>query len=303
MATLKKRYAPTLVRRQAARQARILREQADMSLEEAARKLESTRSTLSRLETAETRLSVHLAISMLDVYNIRDDGFLDLVREAAQPGWWLAYGIRDRGYIGMETDALRACVVAPVDIPDLLHIDAYARLVVRAALPDSSRRVWDNHLAALNVRQRRLTHPDRPLRLVAVMAESVLHRPLGGAQVRSAQLRHLAEVASRGTVELRVVPGERENTLRMPCGYTLLDCPDLDDANGTDHPMLYVDFPTGPAPVDDRAETDDARALFERTRSLALSAEESLAFVRELAGYAGRGALCRCCNTSLRNDG
>lgn len=290
MPAVRRGYGPTLIQRRVAARARYLRQRADLSLEEAARKLEMTRSALGRVETAETRITIHVALSMLDVYDIRDAGFLDLVREATQPGWWRAFGIRDRGYIGMETDASRARVMAPLRIPDLLHIEAYARGLIRAAHPQFGPRLWDNHLEALRVRQQRLTNAENPLRVVAVVAESVLHQPMGDAEVRVAQLRHLATVSAWDTVELRVVPTQREITLGVPCGFTLLECPaiveDGQDTAPKPEVALFVDLPTGPAPVHDTAEIEDARVLFDRACSAALPPDESAVLVQRLADLA-----------------
>lgn len=290
MPAVRKRFGPTLAQRRVAARARYLRQRAELSLEEAAGRLEMTRSALGRVETTETRINIHLAMSMMDVYDIRDEDFLDLVRQAVQPGWWRVFGIRDRGYVGMETDASRACVVAPLRIPDLLHVEAYGRRVIRAAHPEATRRLWDNHWEALRVRQQRLIDPRHPLRVVAVVAESVVRQPLGTTEVRVAQLRHLATVNTGGTVQLRVVPNQWEITLGMPCGYTLLECPALAET-GHDAPddtdtALFVDYPTGAAPVHDAAEIEDARVMFERACAAALSPDESTALVDRLADLA-----------------
>src|SRR5215468_8355530 len=76
--------SPTLRQLRLARRLRALRDRAGLSLEEAARRLDKTRSTLGRIEQGKTRADVHLVRSMMDVYDVRDDTLIDLAREAAK---------------------------------------------------------------------------------------------------------------------------------------------------------------------------------------------------------------------------
>src|SRR6185312_17520307 len=47
---------------------------------------------------------------------------------------------------------------------------------------------------------------DSPPRLCAILDEAVLHRQIGGRECMAAQLRHLADLADRPNIELRVLP-------------------------------------------------------------------------------------------------
>jgi DNA-binding XRE family transcriptional regulator len=60
---------PTLRRRRLARRLRQLREEARLTLAEAAPKLDKTKSALSRVEKGETGADVHLIRTMMDVYD------------------------------------------------------------------------------------------------------------------------------------------------------------------------------------------------------------------------------------------
>lgn len=61
-----------------------MRQQAGLTLEEAAARLDKTRSGLHRRETGYTKTDVHLARSMMDLYNIPDATLLDEIRKAAR---------------------------------------------------------------------------------------------------------------------------------------------------------------------------------------------------------------------------
>lgn len=61
---------------------RRMRQQAGLTLEQAASKLDESEGGLRRRESGVTKIDVHLARSMMDLYEIRDSGLLDEVREA-----------------------------------------------------------------------------------------------------------------------------------------------------------------------------------------------------------------------------
>jgi len=76
-------------RRVLARQLRLLREAAGLTLEQAAPKLDFSVSKLSRIENAQVVIDVHWVKSMLDVYDVggvRWGELLDLAREPCSQG-------------------------------------------------------------------------------------------------------------------------------------------------------------------------------------------------------------------------
>lgn len=72
------------VRSQLGAKLREMRLQAGFTLEEAAFKLDKSTKSLRRCETGFTTTDVHLARSMMDLYDIRDDTLLDEVRQASR---------------------------------------------------------------------------------------------------------------------------------------------------------------------------------------------------------------------------
>src|SRR4051794_34483787 len=85
-------------RRVLARELRGLREAAGLTLEDAAARLDIAPSTLSRSESGQQQISVHVVKSMLDVYEADDrwDELLRLARASRQRGWCHAFGPGDR---------------------------------------------------------------------------------------------------------------------------------------------------------------------------------------------------------------
>ena len=68
----------------------------------------------------------------MDLYGMHDPDAIELARAAMRPGWWLAYGARNTGLIGWETDATRSREVAPMALPTLLQTQEYSRVLLRS---------------------------------------------------------------------------------------------------------------------------------------------------------------------------
>ncbi|MDR7302084.1 Scr1 family TA system antitoxin-like transcriptional regulator [Haloactinomyces albus] len=141
------RTSPTFRRRQLARRVRCLREQAGLTQERAAAELDMSTSALSRKETGEATTSVHEARSMMDLYDVHDPGLLDLARTASRKGWWRAYGIEDRGYVDLETEACTVRDFQVTNIPGLLQTESYARALLKSGRLAGSNRQIENDVA------------------------------------------------------------------------------------------------------------------------------------------------------------
>ncbi len=267
---------PTFRRRRLARRLRQMREQAGLTLEEAAQRLDKKRSSLGRIETGQSRADVHLARSMMDLYDIYDPELLDLVREANRPGWWTKYGIDDYGFVSMETDASMMLEFSVINIPGLLQTEAYMRALFAAhRLPAHK---IENEVAARLHRQRRLEDEEFPLELIAIIDEAALRKLVGGAATMRAQLYHLAKRAELPTVTVQVLPDAGGAHTGTTGAYTILRFPDGDPA------LLHVAHVTGALQMEKPEELDQARLMFDQLRSEALSPRESVALVERLAG-------------------
>src|SRR5256885_3403054 len=154
--------SPTLRRRRLGRRLKQLRDLAGMSLEEAAARLDRTRSALNRMETGKARIDVNVVRTMMDIYDVRDDSLIDLAREALHRGWWTVYGIRDQGFIGLETEAAVMLDVALVYIPGLLQTEDYMRAVFAHGPVRWTAQQRENQVAAPLHRPQRLAHGECP---------------------------------------------------------------------------------------------------------------------------------------------
>lgn len=270
-----------VVRRiQLGRELRALRLSARMSIEEAATRLYFSPSKLSRIENGQHGIDPHAVRSALDLYGdaSRWDELIELCLQSQERGWWRAFGFDDKGYVPLEAEATRARDFALTIVPGLLQTADYARAIFCAAAQPRSTAWIDNAVAVRMMRQQRLTSTDKPLDLVAVVDESVLHRPIGGRDVMRAQLAHLIEAAELPTVTLQVLPMGVPGGLLISAAFTVLSFDHLDVPD-----IGYVEHPMGAAHIDKEEQVEKATLAFDRLRSLALSPADTVDLIRQVA--------------------
>jgi transcriptional regulator with XRE-family HTH domain len=268
-------------RRVLGKQLRLLREQAGLTLEEAAPKLHFSVSKLSRIENAQVVIDIHWVKSMLDVYDVgglRWTELLELAQEANQPGWWQAYGLGNNSYIAFETEATQVHNFFVSCVPGLMQTADYARALMQAVPVQRTTEQLNKEVAARMYRQRRFSSAENPLELVTVIDEAALYRPVGGGDVLREQLDHMATLAGLDTVTLHVLPTAIGAHAAVASGFSILSFGELDEPD-----MAYVEHALGAVSLDKAADVARARLTFERLLSDALDPAASLALVRRLA--------------------
>jgi transcriptional regulator with XRE-family HTH domain len=268
-------------RRQLARTLRELRLRAGMTIEAAAPLLDFSPSKLSRIENAHQGVDVHAVRSMMDVFGVGGEQWgeiLQLTREANAKGWWRAYGLDDRGYVPLEAEASAVRDYTVTFVPGLLQTADYARALLDGALRRRSRSELENQVAVRMVRQERLTSAERPLELLAVIEEAVLHRPVGGPEVMRTQLAHLVTAAVYDTVTLQVLPTGIGAHPGIDGAFTVLSFDDLGEPD-----IGYVEHPVGSVHIEKEDDVARARLVFDHLRSVALGPAESVALIERVA--------------------
>lgn len=203
--------APTVLRMVLGKRLRQLRQQAGVSFEEAARAIEVTPLTVRRIEKAEVGLRIPYVKELLRTYGVpatEIDDFLALAREANQPGWWYKY--RDvlpewfSAYVSLESEASVIRLYEPHYVPGLLQTNDYATALMRVGFPNESKEDVARRVALRTRRQDLLAKPDAPA-IWAILDETVLRRPVGGAEVMRAQIDRLHEVLDMPKVRIQVM--------------------------------------------------------------------------------------------------
>ncbi|MFC5219693.1 helix-turn-helix domain-containing protein [Streptomyces coerulescens] len=204
--------APTVLRMILGRRLLDMREDAGMSLDDAAKALRVTPLTIRRLEKAEVSLKPLYVEKLLQTYGAGQqevDEFVGLAEQANEPGWWHAY--RDvvpswfSAYVSLETGAKTLRTYEPHYVTGLLQTHGYAGAVLRGGFPNDSPEDLERRVDLRLRRQNLLEGADAPT-LWVVMEEAVLHRVVGGAEVMREQIDRLLEVSELSHVSVDIVP-------------------------------------------------------------------------------------------------
>ncbi|MGI5125201.1 helix-turn-helix domain-containing protein [Pseudonocardia sp. CA-107938] len=261
---------------------RQMREERGLTIEAAAVGLEISASRLSRIETARQGVEVHIAKSMLDLYDIGGDRWnstLDLVREARKKRWWQRFPLGAQyNYVRFEADAVLVQEYASGYVPGILQVPDYAVALYQSSLTPRTPEVLAAEIELRMLRQRRLSDPADLLRFVGIVDEEVLHNPIGGPDVLRAQLAHLVELVALPTVTLQVLPRRSGAHASLESGFFVLSFGDLGEPD-----MAFVEHALGALQLDRPDEVQLARNKFDQLRTMALGPEESLALLREVA--------------------
>ncbi|WP_246256901.1 helix-turn-helix domain-containing protein [Amycolatopsis anabasis] len=270
---------PNRQKRRLGRKLREMRERADMTLNQAAARLDKTRTSLHRIEVGETLADVHLIRTMMDIYDQRDDSLLDLSRAARKKGWWYAYlgPTNEPSYVEDEAAATHVVTFEVITIPGLLQTEEYTRALF-AGFPSALRESKvDDLVTVRRIRQERLSTTESPLHLHAVIDESALRRMVGGREVMRDQLRRLIAMASLPTVTLQVLPASVGAHAAINGAFTVLSFPEPDEPD-----VRYVDHEGGTSRIDKPDRVKKTRLVFDHLCATALTPEESIRSLEEV---------------------
>jgi transcriptional regulator with XRE-family HTH domain len=277
------RSSPTVKRRRLAAELRKAREQAELTIEEVAERLEWSSAKISRIENARVSVLPRDVKFLLSTYGLTDrdeiwDPLLGLARESRQKGWWHQHGdaIRDwfEVYVGLEAEAATMSSYHTEFMHGLLQTKDYARAVHRASLPTAT----DDEIEQLvNVRMERqdvLTSSDG-LHLWFILNEAVLRRVVGGHAIMREQLARLAQASLLPNITLQVMPFSGGAHASMDGSFSILGFPDPADPN-----IVYIEYQTGALYLEKREEVDRYKLIFDHLRAQALPVDASRALIR-----------------------
>lgn len=243
---------------------RFQRMQHGMSGHALARLLNCARSSISRLENREAKLTDAQAAALDREWNTGGTFTIMLwyARLGHDPNWF-------KNFTDSEGRASVLKIYSGQLIPALLQTPAYAR----ALLVEGREPGIDALVEARMARQRILTN-DSPADLWVVLAETALPCLVGGKAVMREQLARLIELSHLPNVMLRIVP----NTAGANPG---LDGP-FKVIKVKEGQVGYVEAPTGGRLVADASEVDGLIDRFDRIGAVALPVDSSRSLIKHL---------------------
>jgi hypothetical protein len=188
----------------------------EMSAAEVARVMHWSLSKLNRIENNKVTIQPVEVEALARLYGVSDDDerqrLIELSVISRQRMWWREERLNENllNFVAFENDATELCGYQPTVVPALLQTEAYARFATSSmvGLPPDDPAVWRLVDVRLRRQEMLLARLDgaSPPTLSQVIDESVLHRPIGGAEVMEAQLDHLMAMAERPGIQVVVLP-------------------------------------------------------------------------------------------------
>jgi transcriptional regulator with XRE-family HTH domain len=211
-------------------QMRDLRTRRGMTLQATAHYFGRDHSTLARLEKAEWPFKRADVVALLDIYGVYDGQerarLLQLCDDCWRTDEW-DVDFADAGYRRsfvdcrwLESRASAIGLYQPFLVPDLLQTRAYAEEVLRLAEGTAASAQSLAQSVDQIVDRQELLETGRT-RVSAILDDAVLRRQLGDPDLMRAQLHHLANLARRPHVEIRLLPAAANVYPRFGGGFAL----------------------------------------------------------------------------------
>lgn len=250
-----------------------------------AKKLGCSQDTISNIERGMKAPSAKQLATMLDVYAPADEvraDILSCLSEAkdADRAWWDmfqdVFSLKLLRFFAYEDAAQSIASYCGTFIPGMLQTRAYVTAVAEFYHADESREFRQRFVQARLERHRVVSRGEAQIEWV--MQESVLYSEVGGREAMQEQLDWLVENASRPNLTIRAIPLTSPVATLAGSSFTIMDFPGTADPT-----ILFTDTPRGGMFEEGGRSVEEERRRFAQIRSAALSAEDTLALLKEKA--------------------
>ncbi|WP_165964124.1 helix-turn-helix transcriptional regulator [Actinomadura sp. KC216] len=276
---------PTMRSRKLGTMLRELRESRDLTLQKAARLLNRTPSSLSKLETGKRGIRRPALEHMLDRYELTDPdhrkAIYALARRSSERGWWHRYEGKISpsmlDYISLEADAEAIKSFQLHLIPGLLQTEDYVRANMASGV--SQGRTLDvDGLVDIRMRRQQVLFGENPPHLWAIVSEAALHQQFGGPDVMKAQLRRLIELSLLPNVTLQILPFSAGAHPGLNGSFTTLTTKELS--------VVLVENLTSGWYLEQADDIRRHNVVFDHLRAVALSPSDSRSLIERLVSEA-----------------
>jgi transcriptional regulator with XRE-family HTH domain len=270
-------HSPTVRGRRLMREVKRLRELSGLSPDEAAQRLDFSKSKLYRIENGRSRIDADDLEDMLDLYDVRSpdrDALVALGRDSRRRGWWTGYkDVFTGSYVGLESEAFRIQVTSHI-VPGLFQTADYARAVIAATGPWLETEEIERRVAARAARQRAVLGRDNPPELHVVLDEAALRRDVGDAALMREQLAQLSKTGTRPGITVQVLPFSAGACASMAGDFVMLTFPEAEDP-----PVAYAEGLFGDVYLESADELDRFRLAWTHLLDKALDPADSAAMI------------------------
>ncbi|MCX4881536.1 helix-turn-helix transcriptional regulator [Streptomyces sp. NBC_00847] len=252
---------------------RFKRELAGLTLEQLAEGSFRGIPFLSQIERGERRMPLDLARHVDQV--LKTDGFFERRCEDARKARQSGHAEYFADVAEMEKDAETIEEWAPMLVPGLLQTPAYARAIVRAAMPRASDEEVEGKVNARMTRAV-LFDSDNPPKFWAILDESLIRRPALPDEQMAELLSHMAQAVRTTHSILQIIP---ETAAAHPFMMGMTKFMTFSDAP----PVVYAESLHSGQLIDYPALVKRYRESYDLLRAAALPPEASLAMIQAAA--------------------
>ncbi|WP_275408318.1 helix-turn-helix domain-containing protein [Asanoa iriomotensis] len=224
-------------------------------------KLGISEPTLHRIETGKVPVTGANVRALCWLYGADQsvtDALAELALGTSREEWWDGSPVIPdwfKLYVGLEASASKICTYDGEIIPGELQTEQYALAVFGAEQPRDDEAV--HRQVKLRMQRQRALLARAP-RLVTVLGEGALSRPVGGKTVLDGQIEHLRRTAKRDNVEIRVLPFTVGAHAAMAGAFRILDFDDPDDPD-----VVYLESHVGALYLEEEHEVAEYRRVFD----------------------------------------
>ncbi|MFE2061973.1 Scr1 family TA system antitoxin-like transcriptional regulator [Streptomyces sp. NPDC059467] len=259
------------------KQVKLLRGRAGLTQKELGDQLGYSEDLISSLERGRRtpqREFLETADELLDAGGLLKATIEDVEKAKAKarvrhPAWF-------RDYARLESQAVEINFYNNHDVPGLLQTERRTRALYEMRKPLLDEETIEQRVAARMDRQKILTGWPLPM-VTAVVEETVLRRPLGGAEVHREQLEQLLKLGQLRNVELQVMPTNLREHAGMGGPFVLLT------PKGKVQ-LGYTEAQNSSRLITDPEEVRILAARYGSIRAQALTMRESIALIEDLLG-------------------
>jgi transcriptional regulator with XRE-family HTH domain len=266
---------------------RRLREAANLSGEQVASALEWSQPKVSRIETGRTAFTVRDVARLLALYGVTDDVRAELLAATAEDtgeGAWIVraggFPRRQGSIASLEVVTKRIRQYQPLLVPGLLQTREYAEAVATAAGATNPVAI----AAARMQRQEILSDKNAPTLEVILDARALLCR-VGSVDVLRSQIDHLVRQAQNKVARLNMIPLGADYEVVSAVAFTIFDFRFKASPS-----VVWIEAPAGDIYFSAPDDVEQHSKLFHRLHDVALSIEDSVSYLPQLAAEVERYA-------------
>lgn len=276
----KKSLGPTLRAQWLGKQLKLLREGSGKTLNDAGDFLQRNIGTISRFESAEYPIRRPDVMALLDLYGVTDkprrDAMLEMSEDVWQTGWWENYtDVLSPEFVDFAWVEARATKISTYDAivpPGAMQTKEFAEELMRQVDGEHATALTTRGLELRMARQEMLDG-DEPTPFETILDEAVLRRVVGSPELTRNQLKHLAALARRPHIEIRVLPLRESVHIGVDGAFFLFEMPEPYSD------VAYVDGMAGRFYMEESADVERFLRAYDRLWQATLGPRKSVELI------------------------